>query len=225
MSTSTTTNGTGEVYSVTNSDPIDAAERLGNWLYEAGISETSGVGKVLAFAAISRRIDVVEFACEHRVVDGRLMPSHAAETLDLSESGGRLTSTASAAASQVVTIDSAEHRGRRENVVAGTGECAETLKDHQPGGPSAGSPSPATSSAGKAGEQVLATNAQLDRIVTLGGRITNSDTGLPYTIGELAAQIHDLYGCEPNALPAEQADELIARFEAITGSRKTQTAA
>ena len=58
----------------------------------------------------------------------------------------------------------------------------------------------------------LATNEQLNDIVTWGQRVTNPETGQPFTVGEIAGLIKQNHGCDPDRLTSEKAAEMINRL-------------
>ena len=74
-------------------DPIVAAEKIGTWLHGAGIAKTPNEGTILAFTALTRGVDVIEFVSEHQVVMGKVTRDYDLLLADLREYGEDYTWT------------------------------------------------------------------------------------------------------------------------------------
>lgn len=68
-------------------DPLDSAKRIGDWIHGAGIVATPSAGAIMALAAISRGIDIIQFASEHQVVMGKITRDYDLLLADLRAAG------------------------------------------------------------------------------------------------------------------------------------------
>ncbi len=307
-------------------NPLESAEKIGNWLHQAGMVKTPGAASIMALTAISRGTDLMQFVSEHSVVDGKVTRKYELLLSDLRDCGEdfrwlktgenreaaelewtwkgktyRYEFTTEMAA-QAGLIDESKKRSNwvawRPNMLRSkcvrqgfTMYCPELLRgittpedaadvaqviEVQSGGSlpsenlaggggseSAGSESsrpqgstevkPEAAAGNRQGEKPVAgrpvvatpegdvddslaaaeaherqqldrasgsnssntkvSNQQLVRIVELAGQITNTATGKPFTVDEIATQIEAAQGCKPNDLTAAKADEFIGLLE------------